>query len=97
MADLAFRSPLRKLVGFFKKSRDRWKEKCQQAKYQLKLFKRKFGNLQKSRDQWQKRYQEAETQCEQLQAQREHLQAQNQNLQAQVESLSKKGGQRKLA
>ncbi len=91
MADLAFRSPLRKLVAFFKKSRDRWKEKCQQTKYELKLFKRRFGNLQKSRDQWQQRYQEAETQREQLQNQREHLLSQHQHLQAQVEALSKKG------
>lgn len=92
MAQVEFRSPLRKLVAFFKASRDKWKEKCQQAKYELKLLKRRFENLQISRNQWQQGYQQAESQREQLQARGEHLQAQHQQLQAQVEALSKKGG-----
>ncbi len=92
MATLEFRSPVRKLVAFFKSSRDKWKVKCRQVKYEFKLFKRRFGNLQKNRNLWQQRYQEAETGREQLQAQREHLQAQIQKLQTQVETLSKKGG-----
>lgn len=91
MANARFRSPLRKLVTFFKASRDKWKAKCQQVKYELKLLKRRFENLQKNRDLWQQRYREAETQREQLQAQREHLHAQNQKLQAQVEAFSQKG------
>lgn len=33
MEQAEFRSPLRKLVTFFKASRDNWKEKCQRAKY----------------------------------------------------------------
>jgi len=91
MANTEFRSPLRKLVAFFQSSRDKWKEKCQQVKYELKLIKRRFDNLQKNRNLWQQRYQESETGREQLQAQREYLQAQNQKLQAQLETLSKKG------
>jgi len=91
MANREFRSPVWKLVAFFKASRDNWKEKCQQVKYQLKLLKRRFENLQNNRDLWQQRYREAETQREQLQAQREHLHDQNQKLQARVEALSKKG------
>ncbi len=31
MAHFEFRSPLRKLVAFFKASRDKWKGKCQQT------------------------------------------------------------------
>lgn len=69
MADLAFRSPVRKLVAFFHASRDRWKQKCQQAKYELKLLKRRYTNLRKNRDQWKQRYQEAEAQRQQLQTQ----------------------------
>ena len=82
MVDTEFRSPLRKLVAFFKSSRDKWKEKCRQVKYKRKLIKRRFDNLQKNRNLWQQRYQEAETGREQLQAQREYLQTQNQKLQA---------------
>jgi FtsZ-binding cell division protein ZapB len=91
MAWVAFRSPLRKLVTFFKASRDKWKAKCQRARYDLKLLKRRFANLQLSRDQSQHDYQQAEAQRVQLQARGEHLQAQQQQLQAQVEALLKKG------
>ena len=59
MAHFEFRRALRKLVAFFKASRDKWKEKCQQAKYELKLLKRRFENLQISRDQLQRDYQVA--------------------------------------
>ncbi len=91
MANTEFRSPLRKLVGFFQASRDNWKEKCQRVKYQFKLLKRRFENLQKNRDLWQQRSRDAETQCDQFQARCEHLHAQNQKLQARIEALSKKG------
>ena len=97
MADTEFLSPLRKLVTFFRSSRDKWKAKCQQVKYELKLLKRRLANLRKNRDLWQQRYQQAETQREQLQAQGEHLHDQNLKLQAQVEAISKKGGRRQLA
>ncbi len=92
MANTKFRSPLRKLVAFFKASRDKWKAKCQQVKYELKLLKRRFENLRKNRDLWQQRYQQAEAGREQLQAQREHLHEQNLKLQAQVETISQKRG-----
>jgi len=91
MAQCKFRSPLRKLVAFFQTSRDKWKEKCQRTKYELKLLKRRFSNLQLSRDQWQHNCQQAEAQREQLQARNEHLETQHQKLQAQVEALLKKG------
>lgn len=91
MVNTAFRSPLRKLVVFFQASRDNWKEKCQQVKYQFKLLKRRFENLQKNRNLWQQRSRDAETQCDQLQDRCEHLHAQNQKLQARIETLPKKG------
>ncbi len=37
-----FKSPARKLVTFFKGSRDKWKTKCQNAKYQIKLLKKRL-------------------------------------------------------
>ena len=92
MASVCFRSPLRKLVEFFQSSRDKWKEKCQHAKYELKLLKRRFSNLEKNRDKLKRRYEETEAHREQLQSQNEHLHAQQQKLQAQVDFLSKKGG-----
>ena len=50
MTGLSFRSPLRKLVVFFRDSRDKWKKKCQDAKYEIKLLKRRYANLQKNHD-----------------------------------------------
>ncbi len=73
MSDLAFRSPVRKLVAFFRTSRDRWKQKCQQAKYELKLLKRRYANLKRNHDCWEQRYRETEAHRRQLQARVEAL------------------------
>lgn len=54
MGQMEFRSPLRKLVVFFQKSRDKWKAKCVSAKYELKLLKRRFVNLESNCDQWRR-------------------------------------------
>lgn len=66
MAKMEFRSPLRKLVAFFQRSRDQWKEKCQQAKHQLKLLKRRCARLENKCDQWRQRLQESESQRQEL-------------------------------
>ncbi len=42
-----YKSPMRKLVTFFKKSRDSWKTKCHEAKYQVKLLKNKIRYLER--------------------------------------------------
>lgn len=42
-----FKSPARKLVPFFVDSRDKWKAKCQKAKYQAKLLKNRIRHLDK--------------------------------------------------
>lgn len=73
MMELSFRSPVRKLVVFFRQSRDRWKKKCQDAKYELKLFKRRHANLQKNHDRWRQRYRQAEVQRRELQTRLELL------------------------
>lgn len=38
----AYKSPQRKLVPFFARSRDQWKEKCRSAKASLKQLKKKI-------------------------------------------------------
>lgn len=47
-----FASPLKKLVVFFRSSRDKWKGKCQQAKRQNKLLQNQVRAVERSRDQW---------------------------------------------
>ena len=91
MGEVEFRSPLRKLVAFFRASRDRWKKKCQDVKYELKLLKRRFANLQASRDRALQCCQAAGVQCDELQARNKHLQAREEQLQTQIDRLSKRG------
>lgn len=50
----SFASPLRKLVSFFKKSRDRWKEKYLAAKKENKKLINKVCFLESSRQKWKK-------------------------------------------
>jgi hypothetical protein len=54
------RSPTRKLIRFFVSSRDGWKAKCVDAKYELKLLKRKHQRLNRRCDSLAER-------CKQLQ------------------------------
>jgi hypothetical protein len=49
---LEYRSPMRKLLNFFKKSRDQWKAKCQEAKHRNKLLANQTRAVEQSRDQW---------------------------------------------
>ena len=91
MTNFGFRSSLRKLVAFFRASRDKWKKKCQDAKYELKLLKRRFENVQGKCQQWQHRCQAAEVQRAEVDARNEHLKAREEQLQAQLDLLLKKG------
>ena len=57
-----YRSPLKKLVRFFRRSRDGWKRKCQEAKRKLKSFDVRLRVLRQNRDRWKElaRQQQAE-------------------------------------
>jgi predicted RNase H-like nuclease (RuvC/YqgF family) len=68
-----YSSPLSKLAPLFEKSRDAWKQKCQQAKKACKLLKNRVRALEESRRHWrelaqvrQQRIQELERQVEEL-------------------------------
>jgi tRNA/tmRNA/rRNA uracil-C5-methylase (TrmA/RlmC/RlmD family) len=50
-----FRSPVSKLLAFFRRSRDRWKAKCKQAKKELKSLKTCHAKLKASRDYWKQK------------------------------------------
>ena len=62
-----YRSPARKLVTFFKRSRDKWKSKCQQGKYQIKLLKKRLLYMQKRRTELKSRIAELETEVKNAQ------------------------------
>ena len=73
MEDRQYKSPLRKLVRFFERSRDGWKRKCLEAKVAVKRLANRVRSLQKSRDQWK----------EQAMGQREELRRLRQELEKQ--------------
>jgi uncharacterized protein YlxW (UPF0749 family) len=49
--DKKYRSPSRKLVKFFERSRDNWKAKYQELKYKIKLVQNKNRYLEKKKAQ----------------------------------------------
>ena len=48
----SYKSPIRKLVNFFEKSRDNWKEKYQRNKKENKKLKNKVCALKTSQQKW---------------------------------------------
>lgn len=68
-----FASPVNKLVGFFEKSRNRWKAKYRELKRTCKLMQNQTRAVEKSRESWRaraaaanKRVVELEREIEQL-------------------------------
>lgn len=57
---LSYRSPLRKLLRFFERSRDQWKEKCQKAKRENNSLKVRLAAMKESRDRWKAKAKELE-------------------------------------
>jgi hypothetical protein len=48
------------LVRFFQRSRDQWKEKCQQAKRENNSLKVRLAAMKESRDRWKAKAKELE-------------------------------------
>ena len=62
-----WKSPYRKLVRFFKESRDRWKAKYLELKADCKLMGNQVRAVEKSRQRWRQIAEEAQQQVRQLQ------------------------------
>ncbi len=52
MEDWQYKSPVRKLLRFFERSRDGWKRQCKEAKVTVKRLTNRVQSLEKSRDKW---------------------------------------------
>ncbi len=63
-----YKSPRRKLVKFFEKSRDQWKAKCIDAKGTVKKLKHRIRYLEASKNAWKRRAIELEKELAQRQA-----------------------------
>ena len=64
-----YKSQVRKLVAFLKRSRDKWKLKMANAKKELKRLENRGRFLEKSRDQWKDKARELEAKNARLQTQ----------------------------
>lgn len=62
-----WRSPVRKLVRFFHRSRDRWKAKYAAKKHACKLMGNQVRAVEKSRARWRQAAQQAQRQVSELQ------------------------------
>ncbi len=71
--DLPYTSPARKLIRFFRKSRDGWKAKHQEAKALIKRLENRMRFLEKSKDEWKARVKALEAENAQLKGQIEQL------------------------
>jgi len=73
MEDWQYKSPVRKLLRFFERSRNGWKRKCREAKVTVKRLANRVRWLEKSRDQWKE---QAGRQREDLRRLRQELEKQ---------------------
>ena len=63
-----YKSPTRKLVKFFEKSRDQWKAKSAEAKAMVKRQKHRIRYLEASKEQWKRKAIELEKELTRMQA-----------------------------
>ena len=64
-----YKSPRRKLVRFFEKSRDQWKAKCLEAKATAKGLKHRIRYLEQSKAEWKTKAKELEQELARMRAQ----------------------------
>ncbi len=70
-----YRSPVHKLVRFFEKSRNQWKEKSVALRHQLKLVKNQVRAVEKSREQWRETAKQAIAEARAVTVELEELRA----------------------
>jgi len=68
-AEKTYKSPRRKLVRFFEKSRDQWKAKCLETKASAKGLKHRIRYLEQSKAEWKTKARELEQELARMTAQ----------------------------
>ena len=68
-------SPMQKLVRFFERSRDGWKQKCVEVRRELKLAHNQIRAVEKSREFWRGKAKQAAQDARAAKAEVEQLQA----------------------
>ena len=70
-----YKSPVRKLVRFFEKSRDQWKAKCLDAKATAKGLKHRIRYLEQNKAEWKTKAKELEKELARMKAQQNRAQS----------------------
>lgn len=68
-----YRSPLRKLIQFFKSSRDKWKAKYAELRKKYRVMENKVRAVTKSREQWRQIAEQAQEAARCLREELENL------------------------
>ena len=66
MQEKTYKTPLKKLVKFFEKSRDNWKNKYFEKKKEFKRATNRIYDLEARKDEWKKRALKAESKLEEI-------------------------------
>ena len=66
MQEKNYKSPLKKLVKFFEKSRDNWKNKYLKKKKELKRATNRIYDLELRKEEWKKRALKAESKIKEI-------------------------------
>ena len=61
-----FKSPKTKLIRFFEKSRDKWKEKAKESKYKIKLLSKKIKYLEQTKMTQKERIKQLESELDKM-------------------------------
>ncbi|MCP4289346.1 MAG: hypothetical protein GY792_33820, partial [Gammaproteobacteria bacterium] len=70
----SYKSPTRKLVRFFEKSRDQWKAKCLEAKASAKGFQHRIRYLEQSKVEWKTKAKGLEKELTRMKSQQDRAQ-----------------------
>lgn len=66
MQEKTYKSPLKKLVKFFEKSRDSWKNKYTEKNKELKRAKNQINDLKQRKEDWKERAKKAEDELKEI-------------------------------
>ncbi len=66
IADKIYKSPKSKLIKFFEGSRNGWKKKAKDAKYQIKLLRKRVKYLERHKREFKERSKSLEIQVQQM-------------------------------
>jgi chromosome segregation ATPase len=74
VSEKKYKSPKSKLIRFFEGSRNKWKKKTKQAKYQIKLLRKKIKYLERNKQEYKEYSKNLETQLQQMKDKEKRMQ-----------------------